>query len=196
MTNSRFAAAALVLLCSGLPAAAQDATDYLGVPGPITIGDTDYVLAWSAQPSQGYFKQEYLPAGADPETYQSMVIVEFLATDLPLGDVVTAQTSMIAERKATSDPIANYAIFANDAQDEVLLDFVLSAKDANGEYMIEWNGYRYAEATFDGQSGALLFAVSERAYGNEASEAFLRGLSDFKSARITALTAADMPALD
>jgi len=194
MYRHTLAATALFALIASAPALAQDVTDYLGVPGPITVGDTDYVLAWSSQPSEGYFKQEYLPVGATPETYDSMVIVEFVATDLPLADVVAMQTNMITERKASSDPIANFAVFSNDSG-EILLDFVLSSKDADGEYIIEWNGYRYAEAEFDGQSGAMLFAMSERAYGNEDSEAFLRGLTDFKTGKTMDLTSAEMPEL-
>lgn len=185
----------LVLTLSCASAMAQDVTDYLGVPGPITIGSTDYVLAWSSNPQDGYFKQEYLPAGAPPESYDSMVIVEFLASDLPLQQVVGAQIAMIEDRKATTDPLANYAVFDNAGAGEYLLDFLLSAKDANGEYIVEWNGYRYAEAEFDGQDGSILFALSERSYGNDNAEAFLRGLSDFKATRTNDLTAADMPHL-
>lgn len=195
MYRQSLAATALFALFVSAPVLAQDVTDYLGVTGPITVGDTDYVLSWSSQPNDGYFKQEYLPVGATPDTYDSMVTVEFVATDLPLADVVAAQTTMIANRKATSDPIANFAVFNNDDSGEILLDFVLSSKDAKGEYIIEWNGYRYAEAEFDGQSGAMLFAMSERAYGNQASEAFLRGLTDFKAGKIVDLTSAQMPEL-
>lgn len=185
------AAAVLALSCS-IPAFAQDAEDYLGVPGPITVGDTEYVLSWSSNPQPGYFKQEYLPEGATPESYDSMVMVEFFATEAPLTDVVAAQVGMINQRKAT-DPIANMALFNNEDAGEILLDFILSAKDEAGEYILEWNGYRYAEAEFDGQEGSLLFAVSERAYGNDNSENFLRGLSDFKQKRLLDLTLADLP---
>jgi hypothetical protein len=182
---------ALTLTCAS--PLAQEVTDYLGVPGPITIRNTEYVLAWSSHPREGYFKQEYLPAGATPESYESMVIVEFLAGDMPLQQVVGTQIAMIEDRKASSDPIANYAIFQNEG--EYLLDFVLSAKDAAGEYIIEWNGYRYAEAELDGEGGSILFALSERSYGNDNAEAFLRGLSDFKSAKTNDLIAAPMPEL-
>lgn len=184
-------ASALALLAMA-PAFGQEARDFLGIPGPISIGDTAYGLVWSAQPSAGYTKQEYLPAGAALESYQSMVLVEFVATELPLSEVVAAQMAMIEQRKAT-DPIANMAVFENRDAGEILLDFVLSAKDANGEYIIEWNGYRYAEAEHDGDKGALLFAISERAYGNAASEDFLRGLGAFKTEKTEELTRAELP---
>ena len=195
MFRQTIAATAPLALCAMSPALAQDATDYLGLPGPITVGGTDYVLSWSSNPQPGYFKQEYLPAGAVPETYESMVMVEFLATDLPITQIVGAQTSMIEQRKA-SDPVANFAVFDNADNGEYLLDFLLSAKDANGEFILEWNGYRYAESQFDGQRGSLLFAISERAYGDAASEAFLGNLREFKAQRLLELTKADLPELN
>lgn len=195
MFRKTIAAAAIVTIFSVLPALAQDATDYLDVPGPITLGDTDYVLSWSSNPSEGYFKQEYLPEGAVPESYDSMVMVEFLASDLPLTEVISAQMQMINARKAT-DPVANAALLQNGDTGEFVLDFLLSAKDENGEFILEWNGYRYAEAEFDGQRGSILFAVSERAYGNEASEAFLGNLREFKAQRTLDLTRAALPNLD
>lgn len=185
-------AAAVFALAAIAPALAQEAVDHLGIGGPISLGGTAYDLVWSSQPSAGYTKQEYLPEGAALESYQSMVLVEFLATELPISDVVAAQMAMIEQRKA-SDPIANMAVFENAGQGEILLDFVLSAKDANGEYIIEWNGYRYSAAEHDGQKGALLLAISERAYGNAEAEAFLRGLGEFKAQRTGDLTRADLP---
>ncbi|ODT70704.1 MAG: hypothetical protein ABS75_11245 [Pelagibacterium sp. SCN 63-23] len=195
MFRETIAAIAIVTLFSVLPAQAQDATDYLGVPGPITIGGTDYMLSWSSNPSEGYFKQEYLPEGAVPESYESMVMVEFLASDMPLTDVISAQMQMINARKAT-DPVANAALLQNGETGEFVLDFLLSAKDENGEFILEWNGYRYAEAEFDGENGSILFAISERAYGNDAAEAFLGNLREFKAQRILDLTQADLPKLD
>lgn len=195
MFRQTFAATALLALLCVAPALAQETTDYLGVPGPIKVGDTDYVLAWSSNPQEGYFKQEYLPAGAVPESYESMVMVEFLATDAPINDIVSAQMSMIQQRKAT-DPVANMAVFNNPETGEILLDFLLSAKDENGEFIVEWNGYRYVESAFEGQRGSMLFAISERAYGDENSAAFLGTLGEFKAQRILDLTRADLPDLD
>lgn len=187
--------AALICVLIAVPAFAQDKTDRLGVPGPLKLGGESYALVWSSQPTADYFKQQYLPSGAKLESYKSMVIVEFLATDRSVADVVAAQTNMIRERKATNDPVANFAAFENPSTGEVLLDFILSARDQKGEYIVEWNGYRYAEAELNGRRGVMLFALSERAYGNQASEQFLRELATFKKARLQALTTAPRPEL-
>lgn len=187
--------AMLIWVLIAAPALAQDKTDRLGVPGPLKVGGESYTLVWSSQPTADYFKQQYLPSGQKLESYKSMVIVEFLATDRPMAEVVAAQTNMIRERKAGNDPVANFAVFENPSTGEVLLDFILSARDQRGEYIVEWNGYRYVEAEFKGRRGVLLFALSERAYGNQASEQFLRELATFKKARIQALTTASRPEL-
>ena len=90
MFRQAIATTAVLALFSVTPSLAQEATDYLDVPGPITLADTDYALSWSSNPQAGYFKQEYLPAGAVPERYQSMVMVEFLETDAPIADIARA----------------------------------------------------------------------------------------------------------
>lgn len=182
----------LVNLCLVMPAAAKDPIDYLGIPGPIKVGSKEYALSWSSNPQPGYYKQEYLPSGANPKTYDTMVMVEFFTTDLPLNKVISAQTTMINQRKAT-DPIANMAIFKNGKTGDIVLDFLLSSRDQKREYIIEWNGYRYAEGKFKGKRGSVLFALSERAYGNEASKAFLQNLKDFKASRIRDLTNTAVP---
>lgn len=195
MFRQTITAAALLALCSITPAQAQDVTDYMGVPGPITVGDANYVLSWSSNPQPGYYKQEYLPEGAIADSYESMVMVEFLVTDAPITEVVGAKASMVEQRKG-SDPVANYAVFDRPDNGEYLLDFLLSTKDKNGEFILEWNGYRYAEGELEGQRGSMLFAISERAYGDAASETFLRNLRDFKAQHLLELTKAELPELD
>ena len=61
MFRQTITAAALLALCSIVPAQAQDATDHLGVPGPITVGDTDYVLSWSSNPQPGTISRNICP---------------------------------------------------------------------------------------------------------------------------------------
>lgn len=191
----RFAAVAALSLALAMPALAQEVTDHLGVPGPIAFDGQDYQLAWSSQPTAEYTKQEYLPAGQALETYQSMVMVEFLVSDAEPLAMANAQMQMLAQRKAT-DPLVNMDLIRNDQTGEVLLDFLVSSKDAAGEYVVEWNAYRYARAeNAQGESGGLLFAISHRAYGNGAAEAFLQSLRDFKSGQINALASAALPEL-
>lgn len=193
---TRLAAAALVAVSlAAPPVLAQQVTDHLGVPGPIVFDGADYLLSWSSQPNAQYTKQEYVPAGQSPETYDSMILVEFLAADATPLAMATAQMNMLSERKAT-DPLVNMDMMQNDATGEVLLDFIVSSKDGNGEYIVEWNAYRYASAeTTNGVTGGLLFGISHRAYGNEAAKNFLGTLKDFKRGQVQALATTILPKL-
>lgn len=193
---SCFAAAiAVTLSLFAAPAIAQKVTDHLGVPGPISFDGTDYLLSWSSKPNAQYTKQEYVPAGQTPQTYESMVMVEFLVTDMTPLQIANSQIDMLNKRKAT-DPLVNMGIIKNDQTGEVLLDFIVSSKDDKGEYIVEWNGYRYAKSeNAEGEAGGMLFAISHRAYGNAASEAFMKALRNFKGAKVQELSKAKLPEL-
>lgn len=58
--------------------AQNKATDYLNIPGPITIDSKVYNLAWSSHPNENYFKQEYLNSNENIEKYNTLVLVEFV----------------------------------------------------------------------------------------------------------------------
>lgn len=175
------------------PAMAQPAADLIGVPGPILHEGTSYQLSWSAKPSEGYYKQEYLPAGQKPESFTEMMLVEVVTGDIEVMQAVKAQTDLLATRK-NDDPVVNFDIIQNEATGEVILDFVMSAADEAGQGIIEWNAYRYAPlAEESGKSGVLLLGTSRRAYGDENAKAFLGQLGALRQSAIPALGQAEMP---
>lgn len=160
-----------VLLCAASGVLAAGNEERIGVPGPIRFGDTEFALQWTSNPSPELYKQEYVPAGQRVERYESMLLVDVR----PLGgDVAQAAGAMIEQIKArkASDPVANFDVIVNEAGDEVLLDFVLSARDASG-VIVEWNAYRYVPGP--GGQGTTMVGISRRAYG-EAVRDFLVGL--------------------
>jgi hypothetical protein len=189
----RAASAALLAAClvAHPPAFAQakpKATDHLAVPGPLRLAGTEYLLAWSSQPAANYTKQEYVPKGEDPKTYTKMLLVEFLAGKLEPLAAARAQVAKLEERKG-SDPLVNMDLIQNKSTGEVLLDFLISQKDAKGEYIVEWNAYRYAPH----KDGVLLYGTSHRAYGNDAVRSFLQDLKTLRTTQIDALARAQLP---
>ena len=60
-----------------------------------------------------------------------------------VNGAVAAKVNMLNKRKA-SDLTVNFSIFKNPKNDEIIFDFILSAKDLKGEDVVEWNAYRYA----------------------------------------------------
>lgn len=184
-----------LVLGYGLAATAAFAqvTDYLGLPGPIELGGQSYVLAWSSSPQDNYIKHEYVPEGQVLEQFEDMVIVEILIAPFRPIDTMAMQVEHLNQTRG-EDPVFNFDMLHNETNGEAVLDFLLSEQDAEGEYMIEWNAYRYAPyENAEGETGVLLFAISHRAYGNDASQAFLENLGALRSSEIDALVSAPLP---
>jgi hypothetical protein len=193
----RIAPAAHLMICclllslglSALPASADSAKDFLGVPGPVRFQDTQFDLAWGANPSAGYFKQEYVPAGQKVERFTEMFIIEASNAAKPKG-AASAKIASLEERKA-SDPFVNYAVISNNATGEIILDFILS-DDSGDDLIVEWNAYRYAPLNKEG--GVTLYAISRRSYGDDV-DAFLADLKESRPRAIEALAIFEAPAL-
>lgn len=194
MTTPTRIAAILTAALWLAPVQAQT-TDHLGLPGPITLGGDSFALAWSSRPADNYIKQEYLPAGETPDSYSRMVLVETI-TGVAVMDAVRAQADTLARRKET-DPLVNMEVIRNEATGEALLDFIVSSRNEAGEYVVEWNAYRYAPlAAEEDGPGVMLFGISHRASGNDAAKTFLQELPSLRPARIEALAAAPLPEVD
>jgi hypothetical protein len=172
----------LLALLAASPMQAQSAPikDALGFPGPIAFEGKTYALAWAAQPSTGYHKQEYLPAGQQVGRHTDMFIVEAITGGVTIQNAVAAQIAKLKQRKG-KDPVANYEVIRNNATGEIILDFLMSDR-SQGALVVEWNAYRYTK--LDG--GVALFAISRRGYGEEAKP-FLAGLKNWRSNTMNAL---------
>jgi hypothetical protein len=164
---------ALTMTGSAL-AAEEPADDRIGVPGPVVFDGKPYALVWTSNPSPGYFKQEYLPAGQDVATYTEMIMIDVLETGVDVETAVTSQVAFLKQRKV-QDSMANMALVENKKTGEMLLDFIIS-DDSSGKSIVEWNAYRYTPHTGkDGKKGVVLFALSRRAY-NDDIDGFLKKL--------------------
>jgi len=171
---------------------AQKAKDYLRVPGPIAFNKFTYNLSWSSHPSANYYKQEYIPAGENPDKYSRMIMIEAVTGSYLLKDLVKSKTGELDSRKKT-DAVTNYSVIENKATGEYLLDFTLSAPGANNETIVEWNAYRYRKTKDkSGKDVVVLFAYSRRAYGSAAT-GFLTSLKKDRPADIQALAVYQIP---
>lgn len=191
LTSPRTLILSLLACLFAASASAQtgEATDVLGVPGPISFQGQNYTLAWSSRPSAGYVKQAYIPEGQKVESYSEMVLVEAVHGSLTPMQVAAVQLQSLEARKG-SDPVLNHEIIRNEATGEVLLDFLVSDTGAN-PIVVEWNAYRYVPLA-NGQ-GVGLFAISRRGYGEDGARSFLGGLGAVRSETISALAGYDIP---
>lgn len=192
MLRSQMGALALSTLVTlfALPAMGQE--DYLGAPGPIDFGGVDYALAWSSNPSEGYFKHEYVPQGQQVETFDDMFIIEAVYGAVTPENAVAAMIAQLDQRKG-SDPVVNYEVLRNGETGEVLLDFLLSDTGAD-PIVVEWNAYRYTPLE-DGE-GVALYAISRRGYGEDGARALLQGLGEARGRDIEALAGMELPAVE
>lgn len=163
-----------------MAAQAQKAADYLQTPGPLLFGGKSYSLSWSAHPSPAYYKQEYLQAGEAPARFKKMILLEVVTGITDLKSVVNAKAEELKNMKA-NNPLVNYQVFDNSSKGEYIIDFLVSANDANGKLsVLERNVYRYKQYTdTKNNKGILLFGVSERSYGADA-DTFLKNLPSTK----------------
>ena len=193
----RLLAGTTLVLATCLSMARAEPVDHLGVPGPVTFAGTDYALAWTAEPTPTYTKQEYLPAGQDVATYAQMLLIELVQADVDVRTAIAEQVKALDARKPT-DPLVHRQILENPANGEKILDFLVSQKDQNGDYIVEWNAYRYVpyEGPDGDRAGVMLFAISHRAYGNAAAKAFLGGLKELRASTIEALAMQKLPEVE
>ena len=173
-------------------ARSADAVDRLSLPDLIEFNGESYRLSWSSHPKPYYYKQEYLPPGQTSERFQRMVLIETIVRGVDVNGAVAAKVNMLNKRKS-SDPTVNFAVVKNPKNGEIILDFILSAQDPKGEDVVEWNAYRYAAFRGKGgASGVLLFGISRRAYGDDATN-FLRRLKSVRPAEVNALASYPLP---
>jgi len=173
-------------------ARSDTAVDRLSLPESIEFNGESYRLSWSSHPKPDYYKQEYLPSGQTSERFQRMVLIEAIVRGVDINDAVAAKVSMLNKRKST-DPTVNFAVVKNPKNNEIILDFILSAEDPKGDDIVEWNAYRYAALKGKGRaSGVLLFGISRRAYGDNATD-FLRTLKSVRPAEVKALATYPLP---
>ncbi|PHR35233.1 MAG: hypothetical protein COA38_02795 [Fluviicola sp.] len=111
--------------------------DYLGIGESLSFNEKIFTLAWSSNPTSGYYKQEYLLDSATVENYNEMILVEAIKGDI--SPKLAAQ-SKIAELKELkkNNPVINWNLY--ERKNEVILDFVIT--DNATKY--EWNLYRYS----------------------------------------------------
>jgi hypothetical protein len=107
----------------------EGVVERLSVPESIEFDGESYRLSWSSHPRPHYYKQEYLPSGQTSERFQRMIFIEVTAREVNVKGVVAAQINMLNKRKST-DPTVNFAILQNSKNNEIILDFILSAQDS------------------------------------------------------------------
>ncbi len=166
--------------------------NYFNIPGPIKFDGSDFYFSWSSKPAANYYKQEYLQSGESAEQFNEMLMLELAFRNLPLRDIAEAKAREIQDRMKT-DPIAKFELGDNQKENEILLDFMLSADYGTDKAISEWNIYRYRTYTgSQGEPGIMVFALSKHAYGMEG-EKFVNDIKANRQKYIRSFVSLDFP---
>lgn len=186
----------LFALCTSAICAAQKATDYLSIPGPLSFDTKSYSLNWSSHPAPNYYKHEYLVKGDVQGRYKKMILVEVVKGVSDLKAVVTAKAEELKRMKSTN-PVVNYQVFDNASKGEYMIDFLVSANASDGGIdILERNVYRYKTFT-DSKNNkyVLLFGVSERSYGDSEADKYLLSLKSTKQQLVNLVSQFSIPSV-
>ena len=154
-------------MCTAINTPAQKKpVDYVHVPGPIVFDNKAFILSWSSHPTINFYKQEYIVKGDNPDQFNAMLMTDVITGGLAIKDVVDIKLAELKKMKE-ANPVVNYEVISYPKTGEYMLDFLLSANDANGNMnIIERNVYRYRSFTNKaGQTSVQLFGISTRSYG-------------------------------
>ncbi len=110
--------------------------DYLGVGESIEFNGQSYLLAWSSNPTEDYYKQEYLTDSSSLENYNELFLVEAIKGNISPNDAAGVKVSELQEWKK-SNPVVNWNVY--EKEEERVIDFVVT----DGGFVYEWNIYRY-----------------------------------------------------
>ena len=183
----------IILLFASFKLATRDeVVNYFGLPETIVFNKHTYKLSWSSHPTDSYYKEEYLLKGDKADTFNDMILIDFVQGNFTVKDAVLVQEAKIKERKKT-DKICNYQLLSKADNSEFMLDFLMGEQSDNTVNLLEWSAYHYTAYTDKaGHKGVLLFGICHRAYGDETG-GFLRSLLDYRHTQMKALNAYTVP---
>lgn len=180
---------------SNYAAAQEDAvTDYINVPGPLLFGNNNYFLAWSAKPTDNYYKQEYLAKGDSLNSYNKMILIDVLYDTSKPRDLVYYKLNALTKRKKT-DAAVDYHLIQSPDSSAYILDFTESEGFPRIKF-IEWNAYLY-KSIIDarGRKAILLFGISVRGYDDKVT-GFIDRVGDVREKILHQLMEYQTPAIN
>ena len=172
--------------------AQDDAVDLISVPGPIEFNDTEFLLAWSKQPSKTLFRQQFLPRDERIEDYNQLLDFSFFNKEIEMELAVRQKVESIQNR-GEKDKFSKVNVTENPAGDEFIVDYFISEAPENGNSYVEYNVYRFKQFENGGQKSFLILFYSTRIYGDLKSSA--KALAKKRDQLITNMIEYKIPAI-
>jgi hypothetical protein len=161
--------------------------EYIKLSKPLSFNSENYELKWSANPSIGYYKQEYLIHTDSYANYNKMLLLEYLKNEHPVTLIKTKVNEL--KRRKQVDSATNYEIIKNPNSEEFIIDFLISDKN-----VFEWNIYKFLPF----KDGTLLYAFSLKSSqnGEFSRENFFAYLKRNRELLINKMISSKLPAIE
>ena len=172
--------------------AQDDAVDLISVPGPIEFNDTEFLLAWSKQPSKTLFRQQFLPRDERIEDYNQLLDFSFFNKEIEMELAVRQKVESI-QKRGEKDKFSKVNVTESPAGDEFIVDYFISEAPENGNSYVEYNVYRFKQFENGGQKSFLILFYSTRIYGDLKSSA--KALAKKRDQLITNMIEYKIPAI-
>lgn len=150
--------------------AQDDVVDVLSIPGPIEFNDTEFLLAWSKQPSKTLFRQQYLPRDERIEDYTQLLDFSFFNKEIDIELAVRQKVESVQKRES-KDKFAKVNVTESPDGKEFIVDYFISEEPAGVNPYIEYNVYRFKQFETGTQKSFLILFYSTRMYGDLKSSA-------------------------
>ncbi len=172
--------------------AQDDAVDLISVPGPIEFNDTEFLLAWSKQPSKTLFRQQFLPRDERIEDYNQLLDFSFFNKEIEMELAVRQKVESI-QKRGEKDKFSKVNVTESPTGDEFIVDYFISEAPENGNSYVEYNVYRFKQFENGGQKSFLILFYSTRIYGDLKSSA--KALAKKRDQLITNMIEYKIPAI-
>lgn len=182
-----------IFLILSLLVKSQMAKNYLNLPNPITLNDTEYFLDWSKQASSTLFLQQYLLKDQDINQFTEMVNVSYFDKEIDLEDAVRQKVSSFQKRES-SDKFSKVQVTESPDKSEYIVDGLLTKIPKNGQSYAEYGIYRFKTYNTNGKKSFLIFAYIKRNYGDIKSAA--KSLEKQRSALMNMMITYQIPPIN
>lgn len=143
----------------------QTASNYLNIPNPLVIDDTEYFLEWSKQASPTLFLQQYLLKEEKITDFTKMINVSYFLKEINIDDAVKQKVESFQKRKDT-DRFSEVQVTESPDGTEYIVDGLLTETPKIGSPYAEYGIYRFKTITNGSKKSFLIFSFIKRNYGD------------------------------
>lgn len=144
----------------------QTPTDYLNIPGPIDLNETEYLLDWSKKQSGTLYLQQYLPRDEKIENFNQMLNFSYFDKDIDLEEAVRQKVESF-QKRSKEDRYASAQVTESPDGNEFIVDGYLTYKTKAGQDYAEYGIYRFKKYTEADKKSFLIFSYIKRIYGDQ-----------------------------